>query len=143
MYTIGKLVLRFYKKPPNFNPYINKIFNMIIVYGIIIHLCVGIWIYGNLDLILNRNKIALNQVDSYFQIANTTLGGLGNILYMKINSIPILIMLGVLVALVSALIIKYFVLDFFLIFCGNCCKKRVERVDTNYKEIGNGIFYVK
>jgi hypothetical protein len=47
-YWIDKfMILRFYKTPPQMDLYLSKMFELYIYILVIIHLCFGIWIYGN------------------------------------------------------------------------------------------------
>jgi len=56
-YWVDKfMILRFYKTPPHTCLFVSKLFNQIVLFGIIIHLCVGIWIYGNKEIFVNVNS---------------------------------------------------------------------------------------
>ncbi len=50
------LLLRFYRTPPNTDLYNSKLFYNILLFGIIVHLSFGIWIYGNKEIFFNVNS---------------------------------------------------------------------------------------
>ncbi len=50
------LLLRFYRTPPHTDLYVSKLFYYILLFGIIVHLSVGIWIYGNKEIFFNVNS---------------------------------------------------------------------------------------
>ena len=54
------MILRFYRTPPHTDLYISKLFNQIILLGIIVHFCVGLWIYGNKQIFYDGNSTSLN-----------------------------------------------------------------------------------
>lgn len=135
-------MLRFYRKPPFFNSNVTKIFNIIIVFGVILHLSVGIWIYGSKDIIVERNQLALNQVNLVIQNVLTVTGSISSILYNRINYNHNLIMFAFLVSFVIFLIIKYILIDILIILCGKCCKKKSENQKHDERislDIGNGM----
>jgi hypothetical protein len=107
------------------------------------HLGIGIWIYGNPNLIVDRNQSAMNQVNQFTQNILQSVGEIGNIIYTRVNYTHNLIMFGFFVVFVLFLIIKYLLIDFVSIFCGNCCRNKVEVERDNSIEIGNGKNYIK
>lgn len=64
-YWVDKLlILRFYKSPPKYDLYMSKIFNMIILFGIFLHFCFAIWIYGNPDILSSGQKSFADSLSS-------------------------------------------------------------------------------
>jgi hypothetical protein len=114
-------------------------FNFVILFGIFLHLCVGIWIYGNPDIIVDRNETALKQVDQFVQNILTNVGGIGSVLYTRINYSHNYITLGFLCVFTVTICVKYFFLELVLIVFGKCCKNKVENAKRISLEVGDGI----
>lgn len=67
-YWVDKfMVLRFYRTPPHTDLFVSKLFNQIVLFGIIVHLCVGIWIYGNKEIFVNRNSTFLDFISNFLK----------------------------------------------------------------------------
>jgi hypothetical protein len=65
-YWIDKfLILRFYRNPPHIDLYMSKLFYFIILFGVIIHYCFGIWIYGNDQILTNSANTYLQSVSDW------------------------------------------------------------------------------
>ncbi len=67
-YWIDKfLVLRLYRNPPHIDLYVSKLFNMVILVGMIIHLCFAIWIYGNTHILSDSSTSALKSISDWIK----------------------------------------------------------------------------
>lgn len=70
-YWIDKfLILRFYRTPPHIDLYISRFFSILILLGIIIHYCFGIWMYGNKSILVDNSKTSLNLNSLTDQVKN-------------------------------------------------------------------------
>ena len=68
LYWIDKLmILRFYKKPPKTDIYIANLFNIIILFGMVIHYAFGIWTYGNKNILTDNSNSSLDVVSSWIK----------------------------------------------------------------------------
>jgi hypothetical protein len=64
-YWIDKiLILRYYRSPPHINLYMPKLFAFLIFFGVIIHLCFAIWVYGNKYILPYNDKTFLNFISN-------------------------------------------------------------------------------
>lgn len=59
------MILRFYRTPPHTDLYISNLFSQIVLVSIIVHLCVGIWIYGNKDIFPNSLPTFLDFISDF------------------------------------------------------------------------------
>lgn len=59
-YILIILVLRFYRTPPKYDPFIAKLFYMFIFFALIWHYGFAIWIYGNPTILKDNNGSALD-----------------------------------------------------------------------------------
>lgn len=126
-YWIDKyLLLRFYRIPPNFNNFLNKIFNYTLLTGIFFHLIFAIWIYGNenifpksddlfsfLDVIKNVLK------DNIFKDNN-----IGSLIQNRLTKSHNILILCILVLFILYFILRYIFYNFMKsIFtcCCSCC----------------------
>lgn len=67
-YYVDKyLFLRFYKKPKQFDPFINNIFTHLTLITVLIHMFVGIWIYGNPYLLIDNSANSIDVVGASFR----------------------------------------------------------------------------
>ena len=51
------MLLNFYKRPPQYDLYMSKLFNSVVLLGVVVHYIIAIWIYGNKNLLYNVIKI--------------------------------------------------------------------------------------
>jgi hypothetical protein len=78
-YWVDKcLLLRFYRSPPHIDLFVAKLFDIILLFGLILHFCFAIWTYGNENILVSISvnlfeKIA-NWIRNEFQFQANSLG---------------------------------------------------------------------
>jgi hypothetical protein len=131
-YWVDKwLILRFYRNPAHIDLFMSKLFNHIILYGIIIHFCFGIWTYGNDQILTNSTNLYLESLSDLlknllkFEDKSFEAEFLKRMTYT--HNIIVLIFL---LFLILYLIIRVFLLEFIKrLFCCCCfCKEDVEKI---------------
>ena len=67
-YWIDKwMLLRFYKMPPSTDLFIAKLFNIIILFAMVVHYGFGIWTYGNKNILVDNANTALTSVSTWIK----------------------------------------------------------------------------
>ncbi len=148
-YWVDKfMVLRFYRTPPHTDLFVSKLFINIILFGIIVHLCVGIWIYGNEQIFVNVNSSYLDFISNFLkdnlnlETSDGISFGIKDKLLMPHN-----LLMTVVLALLTLLFIWKLILRniFSYICCIKFCNCRTKnKVDKNIKllESKNEIFLI-
>jgi hypothetical protein len=67
-YWVDKcLLLRYYKYPPSIDLYLDKVINIVIVCGLLLHFLFAIWIYGNTYIVSNDDPELFGSVKNKFE----------------------------------------------------------------------------
>lgn len=110
-YWIDKwMILRFYRTPPHTDMFMSKLFSQLMLLGIIIHFCFGIWTYGDKQIFFDSNSALVKTINEYLDSIFGT-----NIL-APFSSTNFTATLKERILLPHNLIILVFLLIFFLIF---------------------------
>ncbi len=72
-YWVDKcLILKFYKNPPRIDLYISRLFDLIIIFAIIVHYGFGIWTYGDSSILTDNSNTAIKAVSDWVKNLFTT-----------------------------------------------------------------------
>ncbi len=67
-YWVDKiLLLRFYRSPPQIDLFVAKLFDVIILAGLILHYCFAIWMYGNETILTSGSYDILNKIADWIK----------------------------------------------------------------------------
>lgn len=67
-YWVDKaLILRLYRNPPHIDLYVSKLFNTIILIGMVVHFGFAIWIYGNPDILTSNYIVFLGDISKWLE----------------------------------------------------------------------------
>jgi len=67
-YWVDKiLLLRFYRSPPKIDLFIAKLFDVIVLAGLILHYCFAIWMYGNDSILTSTSFDILNRIAEWIK----------------------------------------------------------------------------
>ncbi len=67
-YWVDKiLLLRFYRSPPKIDLFIAKLFDVIVLAGLILHFCFAIWMYGNDTILTSTSFDILNRIAEWIK----------------------------------------------------------------------------
>jgi hypothetical protein len=142
-YWVDKyMILRFYKTPPQMDLYISRMFGVYLYIGIIIHICLGIWIYGN-DLYFNSydSDIPFIQFFNKFLNNNISIKNDNTLLYQIYRRLikPHNIFMSLfLIFIILYLLFSTIILDILgFIFCTRYwkCKYKTNQIFRKYDEI--------
>jgi len=142
-YWIDKwLVLRLYKSPPHIDLYVTKLFNIILLFAIIIHFVFAIWIYGNENYLSNTVNSGLSSISSWIQSYLKSDGSIiVSFLYRLSFSYNIIISF-LLILIVLVFIGRMLSLDHLFFACCKFYDPDLQKVkDINIYD-GNVIFYL-
>jgi hypothetical protein len=133
-YWIDKiLILRYYRSPPHINLYMSKLFTFLIFLGIIIHLCFGIWIYGNKYILPYNDKTFLDSISTIMgqylsqYAANSPFK---QEVVRKLSLPHNIIMLILLGSIVCFYIVKKLIFDPLRFICRYCRSAKLDMPDT-------------
>jgi hypothetical protein len=132
---ILNLVLRFYRLSPKYDLYMAKIFNIFIMFAMIIHYCFGIWIYGNPNLFYDSNDSSFAFIkDLLLKYITSDNAFVNNLIYRLIlsHNIVCLFFLGLMLLVFMFRITLYS-------FIQIVCRKSKIKSNTNNTDIGLGI----
>jgi hypothetical protein len=137
IYWIDKLmILRFYKKPPHTDIYIANLFNIIILFGMVIHYGFGIWTYGNKNILTDNSSNSLAVVSSWiknlFQVQKSSFGAE---VLDRITQPHNVICLVFMIVIFLIFLWRIFFMDFFMKYLCHCLDKNSEKLkDLNIYE---------
>lgn len=134
-YWVDKFLLfKFFRKPPPVSVEINHLFNFMIVFGIIIHLCFGIWVYGNQDVF--PAQVTVKYFDAITEaITSTPLfsNSVGQAISKRIKLPHNLILFILVILIISYILLRGVVYGLAIIimscFCTNKEDKAVEKFE--------------
>ena len=124
------LVLRYYRLPKQFDVYITKVFINIVLICIVFHLLMGIWIYGNPYLLIDKSSSTLDSLGSYFSsFVSVKDDSYINQIAYRFSTKQNAVMLIFLILLVLGLIIKFIFSNLVLSMSSCCNQKSVMNLD--------------
>jgi hypothetical protein len=132
------LTFRYYRKPPLYDLYLAKTFNMILLFGMIIHYLIAIWVYGQPSIISNNTSTALDQLSKYVEglfvfSQNSFAGQVVRRLTLPHNILCILACL----VLIAVIILRLTIVDFFFTIIKKCYQAFYDKQrDRKTLEIG-------
>lgn len=131
-YWVDKiLLLKFYRTPPQYDIKLSKYFNLVIIMALIIHLCFGIWVYGNDDILTSDNTPDyLSSIQSFVNNLSILDNSIGYELKRRISLPHNLVLFLLLLIIIIFSILKLIVFDVLKIICSCCITDKVE-VDNN------------
>lgn len=129
------MLLNFYKKPPQYDLYMSKLFNSVILFGIVLHYLIGIWIYGNKNLLYDRNS-ELNKISNWQGLVNLT-STFGNDIADRIDQPHNYVCVIFLASIIGIVFIRYTFLQIIMITCcKNCVESDVDHLNPIEIDVG-------
>lgn len=122
IYWIDKwLILNFYKNPPHTDLYINKIFNIIILFGMFFHYCFAIWVYGNKNILTDNSNSMLSQISTWIQnLFKFTDNSYATQVLDRITYGHCIVCLIFLCLIFIFIVIRLFFIELFMMCCCKC-----------------------
>ena len=147
-YWIDKfMILRFYRTPPQMDLYISRMFTFYLYVGIMVHLCFGIWIYGN-DLYFNSYESDIPFIQFFNKFLNHNISINSNTVFYQIYRRLIkphnIIMSLFLISIILFLLFSTIILDIFsFLFCVKYwkCNCRNKQKFRKYEDLYESNFY--
>lgn len=123
------IVLKYYKSPPQSKIFLSNFFLLGVLFGTIIHLCFGIWIYGSPSILTDVSQSS-SDILKYFNINNDS-NGFGYTIIERIFAPHNLLLVGLLFLIVIFLFIKYTIWEFLIgCICGKCSNNIINRIEN-------------
>lgn len=129
-YWVDKvLILRFYRKPPHIDLYISRFFSILILFGVILHYCFAIWMYGDKYILVDNSKTAIESISIRVKtiFSNSKNSLVGNIAE-RVAYAHNLVLFVFLLLLVIAFVWRLLFMDFLLKACCKCFKVRKGKI---------------
>jgi len=128
-YWVDKfMLLNYYRKPPQYDLYMSKLFNSVVLFGVLIHYLIGFWIYGNSTLLNSPNtqaSIKVLNVDTYVDTSALPSDVTSRMLP---HNIMILVFIAILVGVV---LIRYTLYQLMVtILCKSCTESDAGQIRT-------------